>query len=183
MTFFCVVRASAAALALILASSCASSPIKQLECTNEEGELIDRIFFDPKDKVAYQYDHFTESLKPVDPAVDGLYDEREIVFTDSGKIKERRLINGSDPEYGLISFESLSEINLRELTFQMEEIKSNSKLKDIEAAESIAEKKAIIDRNLEVANSGSVIDTTTTTTKGTCKYVTPKTTNVLKVDD
>lgn len=168
---------AAAALALILAS-CSSSPIKQLVCNNEEGELVKEIIFDPKDKVVYQYDQFTESLKPVNPAVDDLYDEWEIAFTDSGKIKQRRVINGAQPVYGLISLETLSEINLRELTFQRKEIEKNSKLKDIETVESIAAQKAIIDHNLEVANAGSVIDANTTTTKGTCKYVTPKITNV-----
>lgn len=168
---------AAAALALILAS-CSSSPIKQLVCNNEEGEVVQEIVFDPKDKVVYQYDQFTESLKPVEPAVDDLYDEWEIAFTDSGKIKQRRFIKGADPAYGLINLETLSEINLRELTYKREEIEKNSKLKDIETAESIAAQKAIIDQNLEVANAGSIIDTNTTTTKGTCKYVTPKITNV-----
>ena len=169
-----------AALALILAS-CSSSPIKQLVCNNEEGKVVQEIIFDPKDKVVYEYDEFSESLKPlIKPSIDGFYDEWEIAFTDSGKIKHKRVVKGEYPLYGLVSLKTLIEINLQKLAFKGEEIETNSKLKDITAAEGAAAIDEVTAHNLKIINSSSTIEKNTTTTKGTCKYVTPKITKVFE---
>ncbi len=172
---------STAALALILAS-CASSPIKQLVCENKDGEVLSEIIFDPKEKVVYEYDEFSESLKPIDSLptyLVGLSDnEWEVAFTDSGKIKEKTVINGGNQPYGLIDIVYLTEFDLRTLTYEEEKIETKSKLKDIEDAESDAAYKAAIAHNLEVVNAGSVVDKTTTKTIGTCRYVAPNATNV-----
>ena len=130
-----------AALALILVS-CASSPIKQLVCENKDGEVLQEIIFDPKEKVVYEYDEFIESLKPIDDLptyLVGLLDnEWEVAFIDSGKIKVKTVIQGGNQPYGLIDVVYLTEFHLRKLTYQQEKIETNSKLKDIEDAESDA---------------------------------------------
>ena len=103
-----------AALALILAS-CASSPIKHLVCNSEQGkDHTDQILFDPEKKIVYEYDEFTEMLKPITKPES--FDVFDYVFTDSGRLKIK--IGRINKNY--FSWTIVNSIDLSTLSFTQE---------------------------------------------------------------
>lgn len=104
----------AVSLALIL-SSCSISTVKQLDCVNKQKkDLREQILFDPEKKIVYEYDEFTEMLKPVKKPE--RFEVFNYVFTDSGKLK----IKMGDIDKRFFSWTSVMSIDLSTLSFTQE---------------------------------------------------------------
>ncbi len=159
---------AAIAVASLLLVSCSTSPIKRIVCTDEQGETLTGAIYDPERKVVYEYDHFTETLKPYE--ADDLYKVNEVAVTDSGKLKERKVMGdialfGEQNEYDTV-------IDTKKLTAEITESNVKSKIK-------IGSSRADREHNSKVLESGDpVFDRTSTTETGTCKFVNPETTQI-----
>ena len=161
-------KAGVIAAALLLAS-CSTSPIKKVVCTDEQGETLTAAIYDPDKKVVYEYDQFSETLKPY--KADDFYKEAEVAVTDSGKLKERKVVGDAVLFGEQIEYDTM--IDTKKLTAEVKESNVKSKLKPgITPAER--------EHNSRVLETGgSSIERTSTTRTGTCKFVKPETTAVL----
>ncbi len=168
---------TAAALALLV--GCSSSPIKSIECAIEGEEKPEVVIFDKTTGEVYDFDEFSETLKPI--AVDfeknrgDEKDELTTALTDSGKLKIRQFLEGNGK---LVSLSFEETIDLQKMTYSSIDKTKTSKLEEVEYLWGKSLSDAIA-HNKQVLESGeSVIEVKTETRKGTCRYITPQTTKV-----
>jgi len=142
-------NAGVVAAALLLAS-CSGSPIKKLVCERQKGDPEPMEFiYDPQAKILYEYDEFSETLIPAQIFWE---EEFQVVFTDSGKLKQK-IVGGS---LELMRVTEFTIVDLKNKTY-----------------------KAILERE-KFLPGGSEIERVTESFEGTCKSLEPETTNVFE---
>ena len=159
------------AVALLLAS-CSTSPIKRIVCKDSQGEIVVGATYDLEAKELYEYDEFTETLKPANKR--GWMKEFDVAFPDSGTIKIKSVVGDMEPS----QVETVTVIDPRNKTAKAESTTQRSKLPDLEDLSDKEFEEALVEIRKTLDSGESTIESKTEKVTATCEFVEPKTTTV-----
>ena len=158
--------------AALLLASCSTSPIKRIVCKDSQGKTVVAATYDLEAKEIYEYDEFTETLKPAQKQ--GWMEEFNVAFPESGTIKIQTSVGNLEPS----QVNELYVIDPRNKKAKLEVTTRRSKLPDLEGLDGKEFDDALVEFDKIIKSGESTIESKTEKTTATCEFVEPKTTTV-----